>query len=141
MKRLSRDDRQRLIEMLIDDDIASIRNDGASSVRGIFENGIVGYANMPDDVLLELASEGVRGLDIGGIEVIEDPSPEKEYRVLWEIDVSAPSPRDAALRARYFQRPDSSACVFDVRDPDSEPGQDEYIRVDLEESPASGHRP
>jgi len=39
------------------------------------------------------------------------------YRVLWEIDIDADSPREAAEGALQIQRrPDSIATVFTVRD-------------------------
>lgn len=39
-----------------------------------------------------------------------------EYRVTWEIDVTANSPREAAEQALTIQRdPDSTATVFEVR--------------------------
>jgi len=51
------------------------------------------------------------------------------YRVSWEIDIDADSPREAAERALEIQRrPDSTATVFTVRD---ETG--ESIEVDLGE--------
>lgn len=54
------------------------------------------------------------------------------YRVVWEIDVEADGPKEAAEMARYFQTaPDTIATVFDVRD---ETG--EITRVDLAEDEA-----
>jgi hypothetical protein len=51
------------------------------------------------------------------------------YRVSWEIDIDADSPREAAERALEIQRrPDSIATVFTVRD---ETG--ESIEADLDE--------
>ena len=42
----------------------------------------------------------------------------KNYHVVWEIDVSAESPRDAAAQALAIQRdPSSIATVFDVFTP------------------------
>lgn len=42
----------------------------------------------------------------------------KSYRVTWEIDIEATSPKAAAKKALQYQRdPDSSATYFDVRDP------------------------
>ena len=41
------------------------------------------------------------------------------YRVRWEIDVPAINPRDAACNARACMlRPDTTATVFDVTEPD-----------------------
>jgi hypothetical protein len=52
-----------------------------------------------------------------------------EYHVIWEIDLDADSPQEAAKKARAIHRdPDSLATVFDVTD---EAGHTE--RVDLEE--------
>lgn len=52
-----------------------------------------------------------------------------EYRVTWEIDVSADSPEDAARLALGIQRDDrSSAVVFSVR---SESGR--TVTIDLED--------
>lgn len=51
-----------------------------------------------------------------------------EYRVGWEIDVCATSPRDAAARALAIQRDQqSSTTVFDV----CRIGDDTVIRIDL----------
>jgi hypothetical protein len=51
------------------------------------------------------------------------------YRVSWEIDIDADSPREAAERALEIQRrPDSIATVFTVRDESGE-----SIEVDLGE--------
>lgn len=39
----------------------------------------------------------------------------KEYRVLWEIEVTAESPKEAVKRAREIQLdPESIATVFEV---------------------------
>jgi len=52
-----------------------------------------------------------------------------EYRVKWEIDVEAESPRHAAELAREAQiRPDTQAVVFDVQDPLT---MAEPVRIDL----------
>ena len=41
------------------------------------------------------------------------------YRVRWEIDVPAVNPQDAAGKARAcILRPDTTATVFDVTEPD-----------------------
>lgn len=54
-----------------------------------------------------------------------------EYRVLWEIDVDADSPREAAEKARAIQKnPASHATVFYVTERGS---QSEAVRVDLME--------
>lgn len=40
------------------------------------------------------------------------------YRVIWEVDVEAESPQEAAEIARSYQtRPDTTATVFTVRHP------------------------
>lgn len=50
-----------------------------------------------------------------------------DFRVIWEIDVVAHGPRDAAHEARRLQRKQgSSACVFDVTGADGE-----MVRIDL----------
>lgn len=42
---------------------------------------------------------------------------EKEYRVIWEIDITASSHREAAFKAREIQLdPASQATFFNVRD-------------------------
>jgi hypothetical protein len=48
------------------------------------------------------------------------------YRVVWEIDVAAASPKKAAMEARECQEPGTSATTFDVYDEDGE-----CTRVDL----------
>lgn len=54
------------------------------------------------------------------------------YRVVWEIDVDAEDPKEAAEVARFFQTaPDTTATIFDVR---GETG--EITRVDLLEDEA-----
>jgi hypothetical protein len=56
-----------------------------------------------------------------------------DYRVSWDIDIDADSPREAAERALEIQRrPDSIATAFTVRD---EAG--ESIEVDLDEDPSA----
>lgn len=58
---------------------------------------------------------------------------EKEYRVIWEIDIVASSPREAAKQALEIQRdPESLATVFDILDEDGD-----SHRVDLLEEPAA----
>lgn len=53
--------------------------------------------------------------------------PNQYYRVVWEIDIDAGSPREAAEKALAIQRrAGSSAVVFDVRGEDAE-----LTRVDL----------
>ena len=53
----------------------------------------------------------------------------KSFRVSWEIDVDAKSPRAAAQEALRIQRdPESTATVFSVRETKSEiPLDDEVI--------------
>lgn len=66
------------------------------------------------------------------------------YRVLWEIDVEAADPRDAATQALAIQRdPDGSAVCFDVFPVDAEgmvKADDKYF-VDLDESPERESKP
>jgi hypothetical protein len=51
----------------------------------------------------------------------------EEFRVIWEIDITADSPREAAWRALTMQRdPESLGTVFDVVDE-----RGETTRVDL----------
>lgn len=52
-----------------------------------------------------------------------------EYHVIWEIDIHADSPQEAAKKALSIHRdPESIATVFDVIDEDFE-----TTRVDLSE--------
>ncbi len=54
----------------------------------------------------------------------------KLYRVVWEIDIYARSPRGAAKEALAIQQDkDSTATVFDVTEEDS----DKTVRIDLGE--------
>jgi hypothetical protein len=53
---------------------------------------------------------------------------EREYRLRWEIDISAGSPREAALIAARIQRNPTFEPVFDVTGPDGA-----QCRIDLEE--------
>lgn len=59
----------------------------------------------------------------------------KEYTVTWQVDVSAATPREAALRAFEMQRdPTSRATVFDVSLYDDQVGYDPgeaAIRIDV----------
>lgn len=58
---------------------------------------------------------------------------EKEYRVIWEIDIVASSPIEAAKQALEIQRnPESLATVFAIFDEDGD-----FHRVDLLEVTAS----
>jgi len=62
---------------------------------------------------------------------------EREYTVLWTIELTAASPRAAALQAVAIQRDwRSNATVFDVR---SDDGQ--LIRVDLADPEADSPEP
>lgn len=46
------------------------------------------------------------------------------YRVTWEIDVEADTPREAAIKARDYQtKPGTTATVFDVYAPMYEPAE------------------
>jgi hypothetical protein len=55
---------------------------------------------------------------------------DKLYRVVWEIDIYAQSPREAAKEARAIQQDkDSTATVFDVAEEDG----DKTVRIDLGE--------
>ena len=57
----------------------------------------------------------------------------KNFRVMWEIDIEADSPEEAAVKALEIQRnPASWATGFDVY---HEPTG--YVRVDTEELPQS----
>lgn len=59
----------------------------------------------------------------------------REYRVRWEIDVSAESPIDAAREARLIQeKPDSIAHVYEVaKAEDAHDGDWVYsIEIDLD---------
>jgi hypothetical protein len=59
-------------------------------------------------------------------------SDSRTYHVLWEIDIEAESPIDAARQALRIQRdPDSTATVFDVTD-----GDGNTQRIDLDEADA-----
>ena len=52
------------------------------------------------------------------------------YHVVWEIDIYAQSPREAAKEAQAIhQDKDSTATVFDVTEEDS----DKTVRIDLAE--------
>jgi hypothetical protein len=54
----------------------------------------------------------------------------KLYHVVWEIDINAQSPRDAAKEAQAIQQDkDTVATVFDVTEEDS----DKIVRIDLGE--------
>lgn len=50
----------------------------------------------------------------------------KDFHVVWEIDVSAKTPREAALQALEAQEPGTGALVFDVFD-----DKGDCTRVDL----------
>ena len=54
----------------------------------------------------------------------------KLYHVVWEIDIYAQSPREAAKEAQAIQQDkDAMATVFDV----NEEGSDKTVRIDLAE--------
>ena len=56
---------------------------------------------------------------------------EKLYHVVWEIDIYARSPREAAKKAQAIQQDkDSTATVFDVTKENS----DKTVRIDFGES-------
>lgn len=63
-----------------------------------------------------------------------NPDPEwSEYDVVWSIEVSAASPREAAEKARAIQRdPDSTATLFHVTDSNGRNSEE-----DLSEPPLS----
>lgn len=135
MKRLSQEDRETIIDRLVAQDIESIRQD-PSGAGSAFRNGITGYANMPDDTLLEIAEDLNTKLD--DISITETDDPEQEYLVQWNINVSAPTPRDAAIRARYFQSPGTTATVFDIQDTQGH----SIEKIDLsDEAPVPACRP
>lgn len=52
------------------------------------------------------------------------------YHVVWEIEVSAASPLDAARNALAIQRdPESSATIFDVTEFDNQDA--DVVRIDV----------
>lgn len=60
-----------------------------------------------------------------------------DYRITWEIDVFAPTPRDAARQAfGHMQRPGTTATVFDVAD-----SRGNLTRVDLLDDAPAAPRP
>jgi hypothetical protein len=60
----------------------------------------------------------------------------EDYRVTWEIDVSAETPEDAAMKARRIQLdPASSATVFKVA---LDQGDGPQVTVDLGYPKGSG---
>ena len=65
----------------------------------------------------------------------EEPEPEeREYRVRWEIDVTATSPEAAAREAQLaMRRPGTTANVFKVRP--NLPLLSDFVTVDLDETP------
>jgi hypothetical protein len=59
------------------------------------------------------------------------------YRVVWEIDIEADSPREAAAEALRIQRdPQSIATVFEVM-PEGQPGETQFF--DLFDLPSEEH--
>lgn len=53
------------------------------------------------------------------------------YRVVWEMDISASSPEEAARKAREYQAaPDSSAVTFDVFNEDGEVSRINLLALD-----------
>jgi hypothetical protein len=55
---------------------------------------------------------------------------DKLYHIVWEIDIYAQSPRQAAEEAQAIQQDkDSTATVFDVTEEDG----DKSVRIDLGE--------
>jgi hypothetical protein len=61
--------------------------------------------------------------------MVKEPTP-KEYRVMWEIDIAADSPEEAAREARRIQR-DPKALVGAFEVIDREDGKD--FKIDLDE--------
>jgi hypothetical protein len=60
----------------------------------------------------------------------EEKQMAKLYHVVWEIDINARSPREAAKEAQTIQQDkDSTATIFDV----TEENSDKTVRIDLEE--------
>lgn len=60
---------------------------------------------------------------------------ERSYRVVWEIDIDACSPKEAAEKALAIQRnPESIATVFDITDPGGR-----TTRIDLLEKEDEGN--
>lgn len=57
------------------------------------------------------------------------PRKEKQYHVVWEIDVYATSAKEAAQKARILQaRPDTSATIYEVKEFDS---KKDAVTIDL----------
>jgi hypothetical protein len=60
----------------------------------------------------------------------EEKQMAKLYHVVWEIDIYARSPREAAKKAQEIQQDwDTTATVFDV----TKEGSDKTVRIDLGE--------
>lgn len=69
-----------------------------------------------DDCIAFGTDAWIEGIDLS---VITRAAGEQEYRVTWEIDISASSPLEAAREAfGHMQRPGTTATVFEVTGPD-----------------------
>ena len=108
MQSLSKQSRETLIKRLVDDMILS------GNVQDLIRDGFCGFASMPDEYLLDAASDAE--VDVSDLEVTVDERPMRDFRVMWEIDVTAADAKTAAEVARYYQRPGTSADTFDVFD-------------------------
>lgn len=108
MRKLTPKSRDILIDRLTQHALAS------DSVAEMLRYGFCGFASMPDDYLVGEAA--VRQVRTEDLEITTITSSTQEYRVFWEIDVSATDARNAAEVARYYQRPGTSADTFDVFD-------------------------
>ena len=65
---------------------------------------------------VEFAATAFSADEEGRVELVSGGSvPDKSFRVTWEIDIDASSPREAAEKALHIQRDvDSTATVFTV---------------------------
>lgn len=125
---LTKQEREKLIDALVSQDVQLIQT-GQISLDSFLREGWVGYGTLPDDLLLERARAEDSDIDLEDLGVT--PTPQggmNDYRVTWEIDLSATSPKEAAKRAMYFQRPQSTAHVFVVTD-----SYGTAVQVDLDE--------
>jgi hypothetical protein len=99
--------------------------------EGSYKN-VATFHSYPEAV--EFATTAFGADEEGKVELISGGSiPDKSYRVTWEIDIDAASPREAAEKALHIQRdPDSIATVFAVAE------KRRLLQIDLSpESPAS----
>jgi len=87
----------------------------STALTKLNETGFVGYNNTPDMELLDVAAN--LGADISEFDSIysRDDIRRTWYSVLWEIDVDADTPLEAAQLARYLQDPQGIATCFTVK--------------------------